>query len=142
MDRKIKVGMDISQITHQGGVSTYTNNLTKKLSQIPYLDMKYFYSSLRKTYNGGLKNVKSFKLPPTLFEILFNRLRNIPIEKFIGDCDVFHSSDWVYPPTNAKKVTTIHDVIPLKYEKWSKPEIVRVHKRKFKLIEEDVDMVI
>lgn len=142
MDKKIKVGMDISQIAHQGGVSTYTNNLTKELSEISYLDMKYFYSSLRKTYNGDLKNVKSFKLPPTLFEILFNRLRIIPIERFIGDCDIFHSSDWTYPPSKAKKITTIHDVIPLKYEKWSKPEIVRVHKRKFKLIEEDIDMVI
>src|SRR3990172_6113774 len=115
MDRKIRVGMDISQVAHTGGVRTYTQNLASELSKLPDLEMTYFYSSLRIPYRGKLKNVKSYRLPPTLFEMLFNRWRNVSIEKFLGPLDVFHSSDWVQPPAKAKKITTYHDVIPLKY---------------------------
>jgi len=138
----IRVGFDISQLAHLGGVNTYTKNLTEELSKIEDLEMVYFYSSLRQPYKGNLKGVKSYRLPPTLFEVLFNKIRSVPIEKFVGSVDVFHSSDWVQPPTRAKKVTTVHDAVALKYPQWSHPKIVQVHKRRLKLIEEEVDIVI
>lgn len=143
MDKKLKVGMDISQLAHQGGVATYTRRLAEELSKKDGLEMVYFYSSLRRPYRrGNLKNVKSYRLPPMLFEMLFNRWRSVPIEKFIGLVDVFHSSDWTQPPSKAKKVTTYHDVVPLKYPTWSHPKIVAVHKRRLKLVEQEIDMVI
>ncbi len=138
----IRVGFDISQIAHKGGVAIYTQNLAEQLQKIKDLEMVYFYSSLRKPYRGELKNVKKYRLPPTLFEMLFNRWRNVGIEKFIGAVDVFHSSDWTQPPTKAKKVTTYHDVVPLKYPQWSHPKIVAVHKRRLKLVEGEIDHVI
>jgi len=134
--------MDVSQLAHKGGVATYTQNLTQNLSKIDDLEMVYFYSSLRKPYRGGLKNVKKYRLPPTLFEMLFNRWRNVSVERFLGPMDVFHSSDWTQPPTKAKKVTTYHDVIPLKYPQWSHPKIVAVHKRRLRLVEQEIDTVI
>lgn len=140
--RKLIVGMDISQLAHKGGVGIYTQNLTQELSKIKELEMIYFYSSLRKPYHGHLKNVKKYKLPPTLFEMLFNRWRNVPIERFLGPLDIFHSSDWTQPPSKAKKVTTYHDVIPLKYPTWSHPKIVAVHKRRLRIVEEEIDFVI
>ena len=138
----MRVGMDISQLAHKGGVATYTSNLSRQLSKIPQLDMVYFYSSLRKPYKGELKDVKKYRLPPTLFEMLFNRWRNVSIERFLGPTDVFHSSDWIQPPTKAKKVTTYHDVVPLKYPQWSYPKIIAVHKRRLRLVEKEIDHVI
>lgn len=138
----MKVGFDISQIAHAGGVVTYTQNLAEQLSIIDGIDPVFFYSSLRKPYKGNLPNVKSYMLPPSLFEPLFNKLRNIPIEKFVGQIDIFHSSDWVQPPTKAKKVTAYHDVIPLKYPQWSLRKIVDVQKRRLKIVENEIDMVI
>ena len=128
----MRIGFDISQIAHPGGVATYTKSLAENLSKIKELEMVYFYSSLRRPFKGKLKGVKAFRLPPTLFEVLFNRVRNVPIEKFLGPLDIFHSSDWVQPPSKAKKVTTYHDVIPLKFPQWSHPKIVDVHKRRLK----------
>lgn len=142
MDRKIRVGMDISQLAHKGGVATYTKNLAERLSGRSDLEMVYFYSSLRKPYQGKLENVKKYKLPPTLFEILFNRWRNVSIEKFLGALDIFHSSDWTQPPAKAKKVTTVHDLVPIKFPQWSHPKIVSVFKRKLKLVEQETDHVI
>ena len=138
----IKVGFDISQLAHIGGVNTYTRNLSQELLKISDLEMIYFYSSLRKNLETNLKNVKKFKLPPTFFELLFHNMRNISIEKFIGPVDVFHSSDWVQPPSKSRKVTTYHDVIPLKFPQWSHPKIVAVHKKRLEFVEKEIDMEI
>lgn len=138
----MRIGFDISQIAHPGGVANYINNLAEQLQNFKDLEMIFFYSSFRKPFKGNLKKVKSFRLPPTLFEVLFNRMRNFPIEKFLGPIDIFHSSDWVQPPTKAKKVTTYHDVIPLKFPAWSHPKIVDVHKRRLRIVEKEIDMVI
>src|SRR3989344_3876492 len=138
----IKVGMDISQLAHKGGVAVYTKNLAGQLSKLSDLEMVFFYSSLRQPYHGSLKKVSKYKLPPTFFELLFNRWRNINVEKFIGAIDVFHSSDWTQPPSIAKKVTTYHDLVPLIHPEWSHPKIVSVHKRRLKLVAKEIDMVI
>jgi glycosyltransferase involved in cell wall biosynthesis len=138
----MKVGFDISQLAHFGGVTTYTQNLAAKLQENSDMEMVFFYSSLRKPYRGNLKNVKKFKLPPTFFELMFNKLHNVPIERFIGPVDIFHSSDWVQPPTKAKKITTIHDLVPIKYPEWSHPKIVEVNKRRLELVEKEIDLVI
>lgn len=138
----IKVGLDISQLAHSGGVATYTQNLAYHLQQQLDLEMAFFYSSLRKPYRGNLKNVKKFKLPPTFFEVLFNKMHNVPIERFLGPVDIFHSSDWVQPPSKAKKITTFHDVVPLKFPRWSHPKIVEVHRRRLAIVEKEVDLVI
>jgi glycosyltransferase involved in cell wall biosynthesis len=137
-----KIGFDISQLAHFGGVATYTQNLAAELGKLSELEMVYFYSSLRRPYQGNLKNVKKFKLPPTFFEVMFNKLHNVPIERFLGPIDVFHSSDWTQPPSRAKKITTYHDVVALKYPEWSNSKIVAVNKRRLALVEKEVDMVI
>lgn len=142
MDKKIRVGMDISQLAHKGGVATYVKSLSERLVRLSDLEMVFFYSSLRIPYKGILKNVKKYKLPPTIFELFFNRIRNISIEKFIGPVDIFHSSDWSQPPSKAKKITTFHDLVPIKYPEWSHPKIVSVHKRRLKLVEKEADAVI
>ncbi len=140
--QNIRVGFDISQLAHTGGVATYARRLTEQLAKIDELEMTYFYSSLRRSYRGKLRNVKKYHFPPTFFEAMFNKYRIINIEKFIGEIDVFHSSDWTQPPTKAKKVTTYHDVIPLLFPQWSDPKIVEVQKRRLKIVEREIDMVI
>lgn len=138
----MKVGFDLSQTAHSGGVATYTKNLATELNKIEDLKMVYFYSSLRKPYSGDLKDVIKIKIPPTVLELISNKLRIIPIESFIGPVDIFHSSDWMQPPTKAKKVTTYHDVVPLKYPQWSDPKVVAVNQRRLKIVESEIDMVI
>lgn len=134
--------MDISQIAFPGGVANYTFNLTQELVKIKDLNLTYFYSSLRRPYRGDLPNVKSFPIPPILLEKLFNRWRFLKFENFVGSIDIYHSSDWTQSPSKAKKVTTYHDVIPLKFPQWSLPKIVDVHKKRLELVEKEVDYVI
>ena len=104
----MKIGIDISQIVYGTGVSTYTKKLVENLLKI---DKKNEYilfgSSLRgrkklHDFEKSLENskncqVKIASIPPTILEILANRLRIFPIEKFIGQVDIFHSSHWTQP---------------------------------------------
>ncbi|OGE32010.1 hypothetical protein A2631_02740 [Candidatus Daviesbacteria bacterium RIFCSPHIGHO2_01_FULL_44_29] len=138
----MKIGFDISQTAFIGGVATYTKELAKALSLRKDLEIVFFYTSLRKPYKGELANVKSLPIPPSLFQPVMNNWRFINIEQFIGKVDVFHSSDWVQPASSAKKVTTYHDVIPLKYPQWSVPSIIKVHKERLEKVEREIDYII
>jgi len=136
------IGIDVSAVVYDTGVSDYTLNLVKNLLKIDRLNTyKLFFASFRQpipealTKLSSTSNVKlfSFKIPPTLLEILWNRLHLFPLEWFIGKCDVFHCSDWTQPPTlKAKTVTTIHDLVPFLYPNWSHPKIIASHAHKMK----------
>ena len=116
----MKIGIDISQLAYpETGVANYLENLVQSLvdldSQNSYV---LFFSSLRgklKTENLKLKNnpnvqIKTFRIPPTVLDIIWNKLHILPIESLIGDVDVFITSDWTEPPAKkAKKVTILYD---------------------------------
>src|SRR5437868_3731416 len=103
----MKIGIDISQTAYEGtGVANYIQSLVDSLLMIDRTnEYVLFYSSLRiqnskfkiQNYNAKVK-IKSFRIPPTLLDLLWNRLHILPIETFIGDVDVFVSSDWTQPP--------------------------------------------
>lgn len=145
----MKIGIDISQIVYGTGVSFYTQSLVENLLKIDKKnEYKLFFSSLRKKlpakfkYKNSNVKLKSFKIPPTLLEPLFNKSHFLPIESFIGKVDVFHSSDWTQPSARAKKITTIHDFGFLKYPQTAHPKIKAVMERRFGWLKKEIDMVI
>lgn len=146
----MKIGIDISQIVYGGGVGVYTQNLVENLLRV---DQKneyiLFFSSFRKKpqtpnlkrQNSNL-NFKTFKFPLAFLEILWNKLHIFSIEKFIGNVDVFHTSDWLEPPAKCAKVTTIHDLTPLLYPEDVHPKIREVHQRKLEWVRKESKLVI
>ncbi|MGA2911296.1 MAG: glycosyltransferase [Candidatus Levyibacteriota bacterium] len=157
----MKIGIDISQLAYpETGVANYLQNLVQNLIEI---DKKneyiLFFSSLRgklKTENLKLKSslnvqIKTFRIPPTILDILWNKLHILPIESLIGDVDIFITSDWTEPPAKkAKKVTILYDLIVYKYPGEShhqtsfnplkliiSPNIVDVQKRKLKWVKKE-----
>lgn len=154
----MKIGIDISQIVYEGtGVSTYTRSLVEALVKASSNDeFILFGSSLRtrrslkeflKTLQAENTKGKFCCLPPSLLEFLWNGVHLFPIENFIGEVDVFHSSDWLEPPTkSAKKVTTIHDLTVFKYPETFSPrgghDIVKNQKRKLFFAKRECDLII
>jgi glycosyltransferase involved in cell wall biosynthesis len=62
----------------------------------------------------------------------WSRLGRPPVERFVGPLDVFHFSDWMYPPQRAGlRATTIHDLVPLRFPDWVKPATLRMHGPKY-----------
>jgi len=147
----MRIGIDISQIVYEGtGVATYVRNIVRSLlahdKNNTYI---LFGSSFRKKFifdeyfneiNKINKNVSlvSVAIPPTLLDILWNKLHIMPIEKLIGPVDVFWSSDWTQPPLGrARGVTTIHDLIALKFPDETDKKIVATHKRRLAWVKKE-----
>jgi len=147
----MKIAIDVSQVVYGTGVSVYTKELVKNLLKIDKKNQYFLFGgALRqiptlKEYLGGLSgnfSSKVYPLPPTLADILWNRLHVLPIEKLIGEVDIFHSSDWAQPPSEAFKVTTVHDLTPLRFPKLTHPTIYKAHKARLRWAKEEVDRVI
>src|SRR3989337_3862196 len=142
----MKVGIDISGVIYETGVSVYTKNLVENLLKIDTLnEYVLFGGSLRRF--GELQgkalsllakrpNCKAtiYPIAPSLAHFLWNRLHVFPIENLVGKIDVFHSSDWTQPKTKAFSITTIHDLVPLLYPKLSHPKIVSTHRARLKWV--------
>jgi glycosyltransferase involved in cell wall biosynthesis len=62
----------------------------------------------------------------------WSRFGHGPVEWLAGPLDVFHFSDWMYPPQRAGvRATTIHDLVPLRHPGWVHPQTYRMHSRKY-----------
>ncbi|MEK7451055.1 MAG: glycosyltransferase [Patescibacteria group bacterium] len=148
----MRIGIDISQLAYENtGVANYLTNLIKYLLATDKKNQYIlFYSSLRKKFphfaeaSRGKQNfkIKTFKFPPMLLDLLWNKLHIAPIEWFIGDIDIFITSDWTEPPTKkAKKATILYDLIVYKYPKETDNKIIDTQKRKLKWVKKESDMV-
>lgn len=129
----MKICIDISQVVYGTGVSVYTKNLVENLLRIDKVnEYILFAGSLRKKKDilSIFPDARVFPIPPTVADFVWNRLHLLPIEKLVGNIDVFHSSDWAEPPSNFAKVTTVHDLYPIKFPKMIYPLIREVHRRK------------
>jgi len=148
----VKIGIDISQVTYEGtGVANFLGNLASNLlksdNKNEYI---LFFSSLRRKIPafvrdlGNKKNVqiKKFRFPPSLLDLLWNKLHIFPIEWLIGDVDIFVTSDWTEPPTlKAKKVTILYDLIVYKFPNETDRKIVEVQRRKLNWVKKESDMI-
>ncbi len=63
----------------------------------------------------------------------WSRLGRPPAERFLGDFDVLHFTDWMYPPQRAGlRATTIHDLVPLHHPEWVTGRTRSMHTRKYR----------
>ncbi len=145
----MKIGIDISQMAYERtGVGNYLKNLlSSMITSDPNNEYILFYSSLRRTIPLDFiqaKNVrvKTFKIPPTVLDLLWNRMHILPIENFIGNVDMFITSDWTEPPTKkAKKATILYDLIIYKFPEETAQKIIETQKRKLAWVKKETDVI-
>ncbi len=151
----MKIAIDISQLVYEGtGVANYTNQLVRNIVAQDH-DNEYllFGMSLRKNkylldYFKSIESVntnvvcKFISLPQSVGNFLWNKLHIFNLDSIIGKVDIFYSSDWIQPPINAKKITTVHDLVIYKYPETSHPDIVNTQKRRLYWVKKECDLVI
>ncbi len=161
----MKIGIDISQVAYKNtGVANYLLNLVEALiREDKNNEYLLFFSSLRGELPSSIEELKlspnvklkKVKIPPTVLDILWNRLHIVPIETFIGNVDIFITSDWTEPPSKkAKKATILYDLIVYKYPEEThqktefnplklliSPNIVSSQKRKLKWAKNEADII-
>jgi glycosyltransferase involved in cell wall biosynthesis len=58
----------------------------------------------------------------------WSRLGRPPVERVVGRFDVFHFSDWMYPPQRGgARVTTVHDLVPQRFPELVEKQTQRMH---------------
>lgn len=146
----MRVGIDVSQAVYGTGVGDYTINLVRWLVHLDKEDeFILFGGALRRRQelthlfpNTQNCTLKTFLFPPIVANIFWNDLHKLPIEKFIGNVDIFHSSDWAQPPTSAFKITTIHDLASLRLPQYTPKKVIEAHSKRLKWIAREVDKII
>ncbi len=72
----------------------------------------------------------------------WSRLGRPPLERFLGRLDVFHFSDWMYPPqAGGVRATTVHDLVPLRFPQWVTPKTAEMHGAKYANTARTADLV-
>jgi len=126
----MKIAIDVSAVVYGTGVSVYTKQLIKNLFCIDEKNQYILFGGTLRRKSDILNTfpqAKIFPLPPRFADFVWNKMHIFPIEKLIGDIDVFHSSDWTQPPSKAFSVTTVHDLIPVKFPSIINSGIVKTH---------------
>lgn len=140
----MKIAIDVSQAIYGTGVSTYTKKLTESLTKIDRVNSYLLFggSLRRKKELSKYANIV-FTYPPALADIVWNKLHIFPIERLLGKIDLLHTSDWSEPPVrDAVKVTTIHDLYPIKFPKLINKKILEVHRRKLYWVFKESKLII
>jgi glycosyltransferase involved in cell wall biosynthesis len=66
------------------------------------------------------------------FRMAWSRRGRPPIERFLGEVDALHFSDWMYPPQDGGvRATTIHDLVPLRFPEWTTERTREMHGEKY-----------
>jgi len=150
----MKIAIDISQLAYSGtGVANYTAELVRSLLKIDQENEYILFGIslrqqdiLKKFYNSvtsfNKKTIAKFlPIPQTVGNLLWNQIHYLNIDAILGKIDIFHSSDWIQPPTSAKKVTTIHDLIVIKYPETSHANIIETQKKRLYWVKREIDLV-
>jgi len=73
----------------------------------------------------------------------WSRLGAPPVERVVGPLDVFHFSDWMYPPQRGGlRSTMVHDLVPLHFPDWVHRRTERMHGAKYRHAAQACDVVI
>jgi glycosyltransferase involved in cell wall biosynthesis len=95
--------------------------------------------------NGVPVEQRLILVPPKshYWRTAWSRLGRGPVEWLVGPLDVFHFSDWMYPPQRSGvRVTTIHDLVPLRHPEWVHPQTYRMHSRKYLHAAQSCDLIV
>lgn len=117
--RPMRIGIDYTAAVRQGGgIGRYTRNLVRALAKLDTRNRYTLFVAGGWGAGDGLGSwppnfrVRSFPLSDRWLTILWQRLRlPIPIQAVTGPLDLFHSPDFVLPPTgSATSILTVHDL--------------------------------
>jgi glycosyltransferase involved in cell wall biosynthesis len=83
-------------------------------------------------------------VPPSshTWRTAWSRLGRGFVERLAGPLDVFHFSDWMFPPQRSGvRATTIFDLIPVHFPDWVAPLTRRMHDRKYRNAARTCDVI-
>lgn len=143
----MKIGIDITPIIYDRGVSRYTGNLVNALASRSDVELRLYGTSFRQKdrlqkFSAEVRQNRSSRhqtviqsYPPKIQELLWNTLGSNPVHNLFPDLEVFHSWDWLQPPDkDVPLVSTIHDLAILKFPETAHPKIMKFHQHSWEVL--------
>ena len=130
----MRIAIDATPAAVQtGGVGRYTRELIRALVQetdddVFILSLAASDEASRALFDqlppGAWREIRRLPARERVMTTAWHRLR-IPIlvERWVGDHDLFHGTDFTLPPTNASTVVTIHDLSFLVHPEFAHPKL-------------------
>jgi glycosyltransferase involved in cell wall biosynthesis len=144
--------VDVAPLSHpRTGVGNYIRGSLHGIAEAGGADVVAFAPASaagKRQIESSLNGIEVEQRLPVLpaahaLRTLWSRLGAPPVERFIGDVDVFHFSDWMYPPQRAGiRSTMIHDLVPLHFPDWVHRRTRLMHGAKYRHAAGACDVVI
>jgi glycosyltransferase involved in cell wall biosynthesis len=147
----VRIAVDVTPLSHpRTGIGNYLRGMVAGLSLSEHEIVAFGPAS-----PGGKRRIFEALGPlPVRLEIAgvpfahavragWSRLARPSSERFIGEVDVLHFSDWMYPPQRGGlRATTIHDLVPLHFPAWVHPRTRTMHSAKYENTARTCDLVV
>jgi len=137
----VRIAFDVSPLSHvRTGVGNYVVGSVRGLVEVGADVVAFAPVSARGKRRiedalGGLDVERHLPVLPLAhgWRTAWSRLQRPAAERWLGNFDVLHFSDWMYPPQRSGvRATTIHDLVPLRYPEWTHGRTVRMHGAKYR----------
>jgi glycosyltransferase involved in cell wall biosynthesis len=80
--------------------------------------------------------------PSNVWRKLWSKAQRPAVERLVGELDVFHFSDWMYPAQRrGLRTTTVHDLGPIHHPEWVEPSTRALHVPKAKHAAKTCDLM-
>ncbi|MEA2056637.1 MAG: glycosyltransferase family 1 protein [Patescibacteria group bacterium] len=141
----MNVGIDITSLIYQRGVSRYTANLIRALDRYTNVNLRLFGYSLRKNsflkekteeclIDPDIHQIKIQACPPKMQSVVWKLGLN-KLSSHFDDLDLIHSWDWLQPPDkDIPLVSTIHDLAILRFDEVAHARVLTAHHKSWKIL--------
>ena len=149
----MRIAVDVSPLSHpRTGIGNYVRGMVAGLAAAA--GTRHEVLAFAPVNRSGAQLIRSaledLSLELRLTELPFahawrtawSRVGMPTAERFLGPFDVFHFSDWMFPPQRAGiRATTVHDLIPLRFPEWADARTRRIHVPKYRNAARTCDVV-
>ncbi|MHB8642885.1 MAG: glycosyltransferase family 4 protein [Gaiellaceae bacterium] len=147
----MRIAVDVSPLSHRrSGVGTYLLGLldglvTSGADVVAFAPVSVRVQRRLEEMLAGRAVERRLPVLPFAhrWRTAWSRIGHPAAERWLGDFDVLHFSDWMYPPQRAGvRATTVHDLVPLRFPEWTHGRTVRMHSAKYRHAAEHAHVIV
>jgi glycosyltransferase involved in cell wall biosynthesis len=147
----VRIVVDVSPLSHpRTGVGNYIRGSLVGLADTGHEVVAFAPASAagRRQIEEALDGIAIERVLPRLpaahaLRTAWSRVGRPPVDRFVGRLDVFHFSDWMYPPQRrGLRSTMVHDLVPLHHPEWVHARTRRMHGAKYAHAARSCDVIV
>jgi glycosyltransferase involved in cell wall biosynthesis len=141
----VRIAFDVSPLSHERtGVNNYIRGSLRGLAEVAqeHGDEVVAFAptspagrrAIPEALDGIDVELRLVTLPfAHAWRTAWSVLAHPSAERWLGEFDALHFTDWMYPPQHrGVRATTIHDLVPMHHPEWTTGRTRSMHRRKYR----------